>query len=103
MRRNSPKQPGTIPVRATNVGLRATNHSENNRGEVLFGRVFRNRCPILKEEMAQFGKKLIHIYKRLFEDRVRQCSQRSSDQDLADDRSILERSQNFEFYEESKD
>ena len=96
MRRNSPQQPGTIPVCTTN-------HSENNRGEVLFGRVFRNRCPILKEEMAQFGKKLIHIYKRLFEDRVRQCSQRSSDQDLADDRSILERSQNFEFYEESKD
>ena len=40
---------------------------ENNRKEVLFGRVLRNRCPILQTEMGQFGRKLIHIYKKLFE------------------------------------
>lgn len=58
----------------------------NNPIEVLFGRVLKNPDPILQAEMGQFGRKLIHIYKKLFEDLKSAIDQRKEKPELPDDR-----------------
>ena len=57
----------------------------NNPIEVLFGRVLKNPDPILQAEMGQFGRKLIHIYKKLFEDLKSAIDQGKEKPEIQDD------------------
>ena len=64
---------------------RSLSGRSNNPIEVLFGRVLKNPDPILQAEMGQFGRKLIHIYKKLFEDLKSAIDQRKEKPELPDD------------------